>query len=628
MRPTRLVLLTAIASSCTSARPVEPGWSTRIAALESAEVQELIRFEDARLLADGRIEALTRAAAPAVRTRALLALARLQAPETAGIIAAALDDPQPDVRAAAAFALGVVGLAWGPIPDEARDLAVRRLAERGDVETDWSVGDAIVEALGRIGGPQALATLVRFAEGPHAPQTALALGVLSKSSAGLLEDVVAVPAFAKLLDMSEPEKRFAGAYALMRYQDAAGRSALRRCTKDQSYAVRAACGRGLAALGDAGDVDIVSTLLDDPDERVAAEAGRGLAKLVTACAAAEDCPALRALESSQAPWRIAVAPASAAAPIAFPAAASMFAKQIGAVQSALEAAKDDLDRRTLALEQCELALGHDRALGRLDRLPSCGHGLVAQKEREVRSARALSEAKQPVEARAPALMLLAKSPLAPVRAASAAGLAVMRTPETEQTLIRLLADPDWTVASEAAGAVEAARLGEQAGPALIALLERAKAEQASDAAQAALSAVGSLKIEAALPVVRRLTTEGAPHVRLAAARAMATLTGHMPAITPPPWKPGQYVLEKVPPKPVFVRLSTERGPVRIQLFEQDAPLTVRNFLSLVRKGFYQGLTFHRVVPAFVAQGGDPKGDGTGGPGYTIRCEANRRSYGT
>lgn len=62
------------------------------------------------------------------------------------------------------------------------------------------------------------------------------------------------------------------------------------------------------------------------------------------------------------------------------------------------------------------------------------------------------------------------------------------------------------------------------------------------------------------------------------------------------------------------------GVIRAELFPEEAPNTVRNFVSLVRSGFYDGLTFHRVIPGFVIQGGDPRGDGTGGPGYHIRGE--------
>ncbi|GEL76111.1 peptidylprolyl isomerase [Tenuibacillus multivorans] len=58
----------------------------------------------------------------------------------------------------------------------------------------------------------------------------------------------------------------------------------------------------------------------------------------------------------------------------------------------------------------------------------------------------------------------------------------------------------------------------------------------------------------------------------------------------------------------------------IDLFEEDAPNTVDNFVKLAESGFYDGLTFHRVIPNFVIQGGCPNGDGTGGPGYTIKCE--------
>ena len=60
--------------------------------------------------------------------------------------------------------------------------------------------------------------------------------------------------------------------------------------------------------------------------------------------------------------------------------------------------------------------------------------------------------------------------------------------------------------------------------------------------------------------------------------------------------------------------------IKLDLFEEDAPGTVENFVSLAKKNFYDGLTFHRVIPGFVIQGGDPNGNGTGGPGYTIKCE--------
>lgn len=68
------------------------------------------------------------------------------------------------------------------------------------------------------------------------------------------------------------------------------------------------------------------------------------------------------------------------------------------------------------------------------------------------------------------------------------------------------------------------------------------------------------------------------------------------------------------------------GKIVIDLYEKDAPGTVANFVKLTKQGYYDGLTFHRVVPGFVAQGGDPKGNGTGGPGYTIKDEVNSRKH--
>jgi len=68
------------------------------------------------------------------------------------------------------------------------------------------------------------------------------------------------------------------------------------------------------------------------------------------------------------------------------------------------------------------------------------------------------------------------------------------------------------------------------------------------------------------------------------------------------------------------------GEIRIEFFPEDAPKTVENFVTLAKKGFYTGLNFHRVVPDFVVQGGCPKGNGTGGPGYTIKAEFNKQKH--
>lgn len=67
-------------------------------------------------------------------------------------------------------------------------------------------------------------------------------------------------------------------------------------------------------------------------------------------------------------------------------------------------------------------------------------------------------------------------------------------------------------------------------------------------------------------------------------------------------------------------LETTKGTIKIRLFPEKAPLHSANFVKLIQDGFYDGLTFHRVIPGFMSQGGDPTGDGTGGPGYTILAE--------
>ena len=73
-------------------------------------------------------------------------------------------------------------------------------------------------------------------------------------------------------------------------------------------------------------------------------------------------------------------------------------------------------------------------------------------------------------------------------------------------------------------------------------------------------------------------------------------------------------------KQYFATIETEKGKIVLELFASDVPVTVNNFVFLAREGFYDGTTFHRVIPGFMAQGGDPTGTGRGGPGYSFADE--------
>lgn len=103
--------------------------------------------------------------------------------------------------------------------------------------------------------------------------------------------------------------------------------------------------------------------------------------------------------------------------------------------------------------------------------------------------------------------------------------------------------------------------------------------------------------------------------------------GNMPAFQEA-WAREQAIREKEAAADDLPRvlLETTKGPIVIELFENEAPQAVANFISLVERKYYDGLGFHRVLAGFMAQGGCPKGDGTGGPGYKIYCECQREDY--
>ncbi len=149
--------------------------------------------------------------------------------------------------------------------------------------------------------------------------------------------------------------------------------------------------------------------------------------------------------------------------------------------------------------------------------------------------------------------------------------------------------------------------------------------------QAVLTAMGRMGDARFIPVIEQSLKDADKTVVTSAAAALRQLTGrdyssHIPQSTKPVHRDYDWsTLESISAN-TRVTISTSKGIVRLQFNKEEAPFTVLSFVKLVRKGFYNGLVFHRVVPNFVVQGGDPRGDGWGGPGYAIRTEVGLTYY--
>jgi cyclophilin family peptidyl-prolyl cis-trans isomerase/HEAT repeat protein len=193
-----------------------------------------------------------------------------------------------------------------------------------------------------------------------------------------------------------------------------------------------------------------------------------------------------------------------------------------------------------------------------------------------------------------------------------------------------LSHPDMIVRSTAASLLADSPDDENLA-ALIDAVTRAKNDPANDAKLAILTAISKHKKPEAVEAVKSALADRDHLVRRHAVDLLKQMgagdgadrigvvqTGHGKAFY-------QRVAARLDKK-VAATIYTAKGRIRIELFPQDAPITVDSFITLARKGFFNGLTFHRVVPNFVIQGGDPRGDGEGGPGYQIRCEINTRPY--
>jgi cyclophilin family peptidyl-prolyl cis-trans isomerase/HEAT repeat protein len=204
-------------------------------------------------------------------------------------------------------------------------------------------------------------------------------------------------------------------------------------------------------------------------------------------------------------------------------------------------------------------------------------------------------------------------------------------------LINGLRDPDFYVRATVIGAL-ADRPSAADLPFVLESYNLAARDSANDARLAALqytSALWKKDSASVTPAMREqltgMTAPADPLERAAGRRLPVWARWGTVHATPKPlsWYEGivrTIVMPATAGNSINAVIHTVRGPIRLELFGADAPITVANFLSLARSGYYRNTRFHRVVPNFVAQDGDPRDDGNGGPGFAIRDEMNRHRY--
>ena len=539
----------------------------------------------------------------ALREELALSLGRIPDPRGLSVLRGLLLDEEVAVRRAAIFGLGELE------HPEGRDVLYAALRD-----ADREVGALAVEALGKLGAP-----VVDVAAGLLTLSEEQRWGRLLPHLFRFKEEAT-VRLAERGLEVPDPELHAWAAYALSREPRPEALPLLRRLTSDANPRVRAWAARGLGIVGAGEDVAVLRPLLDDPDPAPIVHALRSARALVAggkAPAPPEWGLRLLALASDPRPGVCATALEAAAAwaPVSPELAEALVARtgsgetwERGIALVSLGAAKDS------------------RAAGLIA-------GAAASPDEALRARAAEAAGQLGLPAGGEVLARLAGDPAARVRSAAlSAWLAA--DPEADEVARRALGDPDlavrataldWLAEHPVAPLADLDRaLGgiyrdgaEEAGlAALRALAARAEAEPAERGALIAL--------------LEKAAASGPYVLRREAGAALDRLGWPVPPLEPAATGRDARAYREVVQstrQPRMVDLRTQRGTIRVRLACPQAPLTCLNFLQLAGQGFYDGLTFHRVVPDFVLQGGDPRGDGTGGPGYAIRDEINLLRYG-
>lgn len=617
-----LILVSTLAAGCAGRSAPPPGVTAQeppaSAAIPTAAVAggpvseaQFLALEDRRFFDANLLDAATRDREATTRARAALALGRIGDDRASALIGRLAADPAAEVRLAAAFSAGILG---GP-----------------------SLTAALVPRLGD-------------ADPAVAARAAWALSMLEQPSGA--------DALVSALRTAPPERRAPLLRALWRFRTPEAASAASSFASDTDPAIRSAALYALARRPQDASLAILTTALSDAhvDADTAALCARALGLLARP-------ESVGPLWASAAGSRVPVTMAS-----------------LLALQAVLEKnagtgllLADDATARLLALSGDTnpnlavpaLALLRWRAADRevfrrLWTVASSGRGRRQQVALVALMAGLADQARDLVDA-------AMASPDPFLRGTVAESLSFLPAADAAARRARLAADPEVFVRLKL---LEGLRTKDSVAQSR-ALVDAALRDADPGVQAAAIDALAQLEDPAVWPVIQEAVTRSsdgpAPDVPIEAiaaaeahpedpaARAVVEAAYRHPSVLVSrlarrslvrkfhadpaayPWRTydpkseEEYAraaeLEREAPPPV-VRIETERGAFTIRLAPADAPLTVRNFVALARRGYFDGVRIHRVVPGFVVQDGDPTGTGNGGPGYEIRDELNAIPYET
>jgi len=564
-----------------------------------------------------------------VRRRAALAIGRVGLPEGANPVSGLLADSDPEVRQMAAFALGLIG------DPASRPALIDALADPSAL-----VQGRAAEALGRIGAAEdaaAIAAMV-FAHVQAGaltsvqpddlsyplgdPTEAIRLGVYALARLGDYEALASVVLGRDGLPVS---RWWPVAFALQAVGDPRTEPTLRTLLSTPGRYTAGFAARGLGALRAGGAVDDLLRIVraEGTDPAVVAESVRALTAIADPRAGA---PLLALSADPEGPMWLRVAALEGVGAVGAP--------------EAIDVLLDLLSDRAPALRSASFA-----ALGQVspETLLSALSGLDPDPDWTVRAAQAAALGHLPERQARPRLSEMLNDQDQRVVPYVLRSLVALGTPGMEAVLLNRLRADDMVVRATAAAGLGTLRAGSAVGP-----LTEAYREWSRDPGPmtrvAAIEAVARLDPSAAHAVLQDALRDRDWAVRVRAAALLAAPGGEEAAglarpadpavpgaIRPAP--PGRVIPDDewtwlmAPPYSPRVSIDTDRGTIELAMAVLDAPQTVASFLDLAERGFFTGVPVHQVVPDFGVLAGDPRGDGEGGPGYTIRDEINEHPVG-